>query len=167
MVTRWFCPLLDGGLAQCSLSNSSPNIQLSYFLQREAASCFSAVLYSLIHVLFCYNTSAQLYRASLLLFAVSPQQHRQGIDDCEYSRCQPEGQGMGRGPLDLDMQDICFETACQVSLLCSTGCVVLCREPLHPISVSQSGAIRLAGNSPAHWLLAGGAQSYLGVQIPV
>lgn len=40
---------------------------------------------------------------------------------------------MSRGPLDSDMQDICFETACQVSLLCSTGSVVLCREPLHHI----------------------------------
>lgn len=49
----------------------------------------------------------------------------------EYSRCHPKGQGMGRGPLDPDMRDICFETACQVFLLCSTGSVVLCREPVH------------------------------------
>lgn len=38
---------------------------------------------------------------------------------------------MGRGPLDPDMQDICFETACRVFLLCSTGSVVLCRELVH------------------------------------
>lgn len=33
---------------------------------------------------------------------------------------------MGRGPLDPDMQDICFETAYQVSLLCSAGSVECC-----------------------------------------
>lgn len=134
MVTRWFCPPLNGGLAQCSVSNSSPNIQRSVFMQRGAASrrgcCFTAVLYSLVHALFFCNTSAQLHTAPLL-FAVSPQQHRQGIDDCEYSSCQPKGQGMGRGPLDPDMQGFGFETACQVFLLCSRGNVVLCRELVH------------------------------------
>lgn len=68
---------------QQQLKHSAFKHSLSYFLQREAVCCFSAVFYSLIHVLFFCHTSAQLYRASLLLFAVSPQQHRQGIDNCE------------------------------------------------------------------------------------
>lgn len=75
---------------------------------------------------------------------------------------------MGRGPLDPDMQDICFETACQVSLLCSTGSVVMFREPLQPRMTHFCESLR--GHQISREFtrpLTRGVQSYLGIRIQV
>lgn len=55
---------------------------------------FFAILYSSYTLFFC-NTSPQLYRTSPLLFAVSPQQHRQGIEDLQIQQMLTKRAGDG------------------------------------------------------------------------